>query len=83
MKIDSRAIGNALRKLRLEHGWKQEELEEYANLSETMLGKIERGEREPLLTTFIKICKNSKQPINAETFINLILEENNKLQSKD
>ncbi|WP_404429615.1 helix-turn-helix domain-containing protein [Sutcliffiella horikoshii] len=45
-ELHKKALGIVIRKVRKEYGWKQEEMEEYTNLSETMIGKLERGERE-------------------------------------
>ncbi len=45
------AFGKHLRKLRLEKGFSQEELNFRTELSKNMIGMIERGEVNPTLTT--------------------------------
>jgi len=54
--MDWKDIGRRIRKKRLSHGWKQEELAEKAGLSSSYIGMIERGEKMPSLETFIAIA---------------------------
>jgi transcriptional regulator with XRE-family HTH domain len=46
-----RGLGSAVRKLRQEHGWTQEELAEAAELHMTYISDLERGARSPGLST--------------------------------
>lgn len=46
-----RGLGAAVRKLRQERGWTQEELAEAADLHMTYISDLERGARSPGLTT--------------------------------
>jgi transcriptional regulator with XRE-family HTH domain len=50
-------------------------MEEYTGLSETMIGKIERGEREPLTHTLYKISRNSVKFISVDQIFQMVEEE--------
>lgn len=49
-------LGNKIRATREANGISQEELAERSNLSVNQIGRIERAERSPNLTTLLKIC---------------------------
>jgi transcriptional regulator with XRE-family HTH domain len=49
----SRAFGSAVRELRKEHGWTQAQVSEKAGIDRAHTSLLERGEREPLLGTFL------------------------------
>jgi transcriptional regulator with XRE-family HTH domain len=51
------AFGNAIRELRGERGWSQEELGHRSGLHRNYVGGIERGELNPSLTTILKLAK--------------------------
>lgn len=53
--MDLRCIGQNIRKYRLERGIKQEQLAEMTNLSSNYIGMVERSDKIPSLTTFIRI----------------------------
>lgn len=53
--MDLKSIGSNIRKYRLERGMKQEQLAELTNLSANYIGMIERADKIPSLTTFIRI----------------------------
>lgn len=52
-----KAFGKHIRKLRLEAGLSQEELNHRTELSKNMVGMIERGEVNPTLTTIQALAK--------------------------
>ncbi|RLQ93644.1 helix-turn-helix domain-containing protein [Falsibacillus albus] len=56
-EIFGHCLGKHIRLRRIEIGWSQEKLEEMADLSVTMIGKIERGERIPESLTLFKIAE--------------------------
>ena len=51
------AIGQVLRRLRGEVGYSQAKLGIEANLWPNFIGMLERGERQPTLTTMFKLSK--------------------------
>ncbi len=53
--MDLKSIGPNIRKYRLERGMKQEQLAELTNLSANYIGMVERADKIPSLTTFIRI----------------------------
>ena len=53
--IDYKSIGKTIRRLRLEHGFTQEELSEQCGISTSYLGYVERGARSLSLVTAVKI----------------------------
>lgn len=57
MKNKNLILGQRLRKLRKSQNIKTEELSEKIGLSPSSLSTIERGERLPMLETFIKLCQ--------------------------
>lgn len=50
------ALGEALRRLRLQAGMSQEELADGANTDLTQVGGIERGVRNPSYTTLLRLA---------------------------
>jgi transcriptional regulator with XRE-family HTH domain len=50
------AFGEAVRALRESKGYSQEEFANHADVHRTYMGGIERGERNPTLTTICKIA---------------------------
>lgn len=56
MEIDYRAIGNRIRKYRLERSLTQENVSEYADLTPAHYSHIERGNTKPSLPTLIRIA---------------------------
>jgi len=49
-------FGKVLRKLREEHNLSQEKLAEYCDLDRTYISLLERGLRQPTITTIFKIA---------------------------
>jgi transcriptional regulator with XRE-family HTH domain len=50
-------FGANVRKARLARGWTQEDLAERAGLASVQVSRIERGQREVRLTTFIRLVR--------------------------
>ena len=50
------ALGEAIRRLRLERGLSQEQLAERAGTDLTQIGGIERGVRNPSYTTLVRLA---------------------------
>ncbi len=50
-------VGERLRRLRKERGWKLEDLAERTNLSRAYLSRLENGERQPSLTALFHIAQ--------------------------
>jgi transcriptional regulator with XRE-family HTH domain len=53
----SRAFGVRLKALREEHGISQDKLADETNIHPTAIGRMERGKREPRLTTILKLAR--------------------------
>jgi transcriptional regulator with XRE-family HTH domain len=53
-------FGKVLRELRTERGISQEKLAEYCDLDRTYISLLERGLRQPTITTVFKIAKAIK-----------------------
>lgn len=50
------SLGNNIRKLRQAHGWSQTELAEKVGVTAAYIGMLERSEKEPKLSTLIRIA---------------------------
>ncbi|HBO44934.1 MAG TPA: XRE family transcriptional regulator [Planctomycetaceae bacterium] len=50
-------FGGRVRQLRLERGWSQEELADFAHLDRSYIGGVERGERNVSITNICKIAQ--------------------------
>ena len=50
-------FGNVLRELRGENNISQEKLAEYCDLDRTYISLLERGQRQPTITTIFKLAK--------------------------
>ena len=50
-------FGRRVRKLREAKGWSQESFADEIGIHRTYIGGIERGERNPTLTTIVRIAK--------------------------
>lgn len=50
-------FGRKVRKLREEQGYSQESFADVVDIHRTYIGGIERGERNPTLTTIVRIAK--------------------------
>lgn len=59
------AFGEAVRRLRLEAGLSQEELAERAGKDFTLIGGIERGQRNPSFETLLRIAAGLGTTIGA------------------
>lgn len=59
------ALGEAVRRLRLEAGLSQEELAERAGKDFTLIGGIERGQRNPSFETLLRIAAGLGTTIGA------------------
>jgi transcriptional regulator with XRE-family HTH domain len=53
----SEAFGERLRKLRIERGISQDDLAYRTGIHPTAIGRLERGAREPRLTTILRIAR--------------------------
>lgn len=53
----SAAFGNRIRELRAEHGVSQDDLARETDVHPTAIGRMERGAREPRLTTILRIAR--------------------------
>jgi transcriptional regulator with XRE-family HTH domain len=51
------AFGRRLRELRAEHGLSQDQLAERTGMHPTAIGRLERGVREPRLTTILRVAR--------------------------
>ena len=69
----SRAFGKALRLLRDEQGLSQEKLASLAHLHRTHISLLERGRRQPTLTTVFRLA--SVLGVSATEFIQAVEEE--------
>jgi transcriptional regulator with XRE-family HTH domain len=53
----SAAFGKRLKALRAEHGMSQDNLADATDVHPTAIGRMERGKREPRLTTILKLAR--------------------------
>jgi transcriptional regulator with XRE-family HTH domain len=51
------AFGRRLRELRAQHGLSQDDLAHKTDVHPTAIGRLERGSREPRLTTILRIAR--------------------------
>lgn len=57
------AFGKRLREVRREHGMSQDQLADRAGVHATVIGRMERGLREPRVTTVLRLAQGlSVQP---------------------
>ena len=59
------ALGEAVRRLRLESGLSQEQLAERAGKDFTLIGGIERGQRNPSFETLLRIAAGLSTTVGA------------------
>ena len=57
LSADLAKVGERLRRLRKERGWKLEDLAERTNLSRAYLSRLENGERQPSLTALFHVAQ--------------------------
>jgi transcriptional regulator with XRE-family HTH domain len=57
LSADLVKVGERLRRLRKERGWKLEDLAERTNLSRAYLSRLENGERQPSLTALFHVAQ--------------------------
>ena len=50
-------LGGKIRELRSANGWSQESFADHCGLHRTAIGLLERGERNPTLTTLVTVAK--------------------------
>jgi Predicted transcriptional regulators len=50
-------LGGAVRTLRNQRGWTQEDLAEKAGVTATYVGQVERGDKVPSLTVVLKLAR--------------------------
>lgn len=55
--MEKQNLGRQLRRARLEKGYTQQQLAQYAGVGEVYLSEIERGRKMPSMTIFIKIIE--------------------------
>lgn len=58
-----RQIANTLRQARLDRGWSQELLASYAGVHPTEVSRLERGIREPRLSTVVQVAAALDIPV--------------------
>lgn len=63
-------FGSVLRKKRLEKNYTQEALADLCKVDRTYIGLLERGKRQPTITTIFKLC-NSLEVKPSELFIEI------------
>jgi len=51
------AFGQRLRELRAEHGVSQDDLSRRTDVHSTAIGRLERGSREPRLSTILRLAR--------------------------
>jgi transcriptional regulator with XRE-family HTH domain len=54
---DATSLGNRIREARQRRHWTQEDLAAAADLDRAYVGSLERGERNPSLTTLCRVAK--------------------------
>ena len=59
------AFGNAVRKLRRDRGWSQEEFADHVGVHRTYMGGVERGERNVSLVNIGRISESLEMPLAA------------------
>ena len=59
------AFGNAVRKLRRDRGWSQEEFADHVGVHRTYMGGVERGERNVSLVNIGRISESLELPLAA------------------
>jgi XRE family transcriptional regulator, regulator of sulfur utilization len=55
-EIDPRFVGQNVQRLREQHGWSQKELAQHADISQSQVSLIERGEGNPTLESVNKLA---------------------------
>jgi transcriptional regulator with XRE-family HTH domain len=58
----SKAFGKRLKELRVELGLSQDDVAREADVHPTAIGRLERGSREPRLTTILRVAHGLKVP---------------------
>lgn len=58
------SLGSNIRKLRHAHGWSQAELAEKVGVSAAYIGMLERSEKEPKLSTLVRIANRLETGID-------------------
>ncbi len=77
--MELKSIGQNIRKYRLENGMKQEQLAELTNLSANYIGMVERADKIPSLTTFIRILNALN--VSADMVLGDVLNDRYKIKS--
>lgn len=54
--MDNRIVGNQLKKLRTEYGFKQIQIADYLGFKQSQITKLENGERKLKLSSLNKLC---------------------------
>jgi transcriptional regulator with XRE-family HTH domain len=73
--------GQIIKRLRKEKGWSQEELAHFSGLDRTYISLLERGLRNPTLTTLFALANCLDYPVNQ--FIKKIEIEHESIQRGD
>lgn len=68
--FDSTRFGNSIRRLRLQRGLSMEKLADSLHISETYLGKLERGERIPSIDIALTIINFFETSFNNYSLLN-------------
>lgn len=55
--INNQEFGSLIRSIREQQGFSRIELADLSEINDTYLGRIERGEHAPTLTTILQICR--------------------------
>lgn len=64
MRQQRNALGNALRRVRRERGISQEDFAEMAGVHRNYVGRVERGEIDPSLSSLRGLARAAKMPLS-------------------
>lgn len=68
-------IGNTIKKIRIQKGFKQNEFAEKCHLTQAYLSKIESNQKEPAISVLKTIASNLETPLPVLFFHSLTMED--------